>query len=179
MRSVDDHLALALATVRVVRAIDLALPDALDCVLAAATESAVALPAFDNSSMDGYAVVAADLAGASEDAPVVLPVVGDLPAGGARCPPVAGQRRADHDRAPRAAGRRGRRPGRVDRRRHRPGRHHDARRRRARTSAASARTSSPGSRCWLRGRGWPRATSGCSPPPGTTGCGCTRARASS
>ncbi len=81
MRSVDDHLALALATVRVVRAIDLALPDALDCVLAAPTESAVSLPGFDNSSMDGYAVVAADLTGASDAAPVVLPVVGDLPAG--------------------------------------------------------------------------------------------------
>jgi molybdopterin molybdotransferase len=81
MRSVEDHLALALATVRVLPAIELALPDALDCVLAVPTESAVSLPGFDNSSMDGYAVVAADLEGASDGSPVVLPVVGDLPAG--------------------------------------------------------------------------------------------------
>ncbi len=89
MRSVDDHLALALATVRVVPAIDLALSDALDCVLAAPTESAVSLPGFDNSSMDGYAVVAADLDGASDVAPVVLPVVGDLPAGVRQVPAMS------------------------------------------------------------------------------------------
>jgi len=81
MRSVDDHLARALAAVGVLPAIELGLPDALDCVLAALTESAVSLPGFDNSSMDGYAVVAADLQSASDAGPVVLPVVGDLPAG--------------------------------------------------------------------------------------------------
>ncbi len=81
MRSVDDHLAAALGTVRVLPAIDLALPDALDCVLAADVASPVSLPGFDNSSMDGYAVVAADVAGTTGASPVVLPVVGDLPAG--------------------------------------------------------------------------------------------------
>ncbi len=81
MKSVDDHLAEALATVGVLPAIDLTLPDALDCVLAADVASPVSLPGFDNSSMDGYAVVAADVAGATDDGPVVLPVVGDLPAG--------------------------------------------------------------------------------------------------
>ena len=39
------------------------------------------LPPFDNSAMDGYAVRADDVAGASEDDPVVLPVVGDIAAG--------------------------------------------------------------------------------------------------
>lgn len=37
--------------------------------------------AFDNSSMDGYAVVAADLAGATGEHPVQLTVVDDVPAG--------------------------------------------------------------------------------------------------
>jgi molybdopterin molybdotransferase len=39
-------------------------------------------PRFDNSSMDGFAVRAGDLAGASEESPVTLAVVGDMPAGG-------------------------------------------------------------------------------------------------
>jgi molybdopterin molybdotransferase len=40
------------------------------------------VPGFDNSAMDGYAVFAPDVAGASKDAPVVLPVVGESRAGG-------------------------------------------------------------------------------------------------
>ncbi|MBI5709907.1 MAG: molybdopterin molybdotransferase MoeA [Candidatus Eisenbacteria bacterium] len=39
------------------------------------------LPPFDNASMDGYAVRAADCAGASASAPVTLPVAGVIPAG--------------------------------------------------------------------------------------------------
>lgn len=81
MRSVDDHLSDVLAAVHPLPAVDVALPDALDCVLASPVDSAVDLPRFDNSSMDGYAVLAADVASASRSTPVVLPVVGDLPAG--------------------------------------------------------------------------------------------------
>ncbi len=51
------------------------------CVLALDAVAAVALPGFDNSQMDGYAVRAADLAGATPDAPVALPVVAPVPAG--------------------------------------------------------------------------------------------------
>lgn len=43
-------------------------------VLASALVSDIPLPPFDNSQMDGYAVRAADLAGASEAEPVRLPV---------------------------------------------------------------------------------------------------------
>lgn len=89
MRSVDEHLADILAAVHPLPAIDVALPDALDCVLAAPVDSTVDLPRFDNSSMDGYAVVAADVASASEPEPVVLPVVGDLPAGVREVPAMA------------------------------------------------------------------------------------------
>ncbi|MGC1374669.1 MAG: gephyrin-like molybdotransferase Glp [Anaerolineales bacterium] len=39
------------------------------------------LPLFDNSSMDGFAVRAADLADASRAHPLALPVIGDIPAG--------------------------------------------------------------------------------------------------
>jgi molybdopterin molybdotransferase len=43
----------------------------------------VSLPPFDNSSMDGYAVRVADVAGASEEFPAALTVVGDVAAGAA------------------------------------------------------------------------------------------------
>lgn len=44
-------------------------------------------PPFDNSAMDGYAVRAHDLAGATREAPCMLPVIGESRAGGA--PPAA------------------------------------------------------------------------------------------
>ena len=50
-------------------------------VLARDAGAAVALPGFDNSQMDGYAVRSADLAGAAPGAPVTLPVGAPVPAG--------------------------------------------------------------------------------------------------
>jgi molybdopterin molybdotransferase len=41
----------------------------------------LALPVFDNSAMDGYAVRAEDTSGATPEHPVVLPVAEDIPAG--------------------------------------------------------------------------------------------------
>jgi molybdopterin molybdotransferase len=57
------------------------LADCLGLVLAEALVSRIALPPFDNSAMDGYAVRAADVAAASADTPVRLPVGEDIPAG--------------------------------------------------------------------------------------------------
>ena len=81
MITVAEHLSRVLSVVEPLSPLQLGLMDAHGCVL---TEDVVApepLPAFDNSSMDGYAVRAADLAGASEASPVVLPVTGDVAAG--------------------------------------------------------------------------------------------------
>jgi molybdopterin molybdotransferase len=50
-------------------------------VLARPVRSDLDLPRFNNSSMDGFAVRAVDIAGASATAPVLLPVMGDIPAG--------------------------------------------------------------------------------------------------
>src|SRR3954447_15438668 len=55
--------------------------DAVGLVLCEDIVSGVSLPGFDNSAMDGYAVQAADLAGASQDKPITLPVVGEIRAG--------------------------------------------------------------------------------------------------
>ncbi|MFE7407726.1 molybdopterin-binding protein [Isoptericola sp. NPDC057559] len=57
-------------------------------VLARDAVAAVALPGFDNSQMDGYAVRAADLAAATARDPVTLPVAAPVPAG-TRPPPLA------------------------------------------------------------------------------------------
>ncbi|MFB2581528.1 gephyrin-like molybdotransferase Glp [Herbiconiux sp. P15] len=52
-------------------------------VLAHDVVSPSSLPSFDNSQMDGYAVRSADLASASQDAPVSLPVAARVAAGDA------------------------------------------------------------------------------------------------
>ncbi|TDD69577.1 gephyrin-like molybdotransferase Glp [Actinomadura rubrisoli] len=81
MRTVDEHLTDILGSVPVLPPLDLALLEAHGAVLAEPVSAPVPLPPFDNSAMDGYAVVAADIAGATEAEPVVLPVVGDILAG--------------------------------------------------------------------------------------------------
>ncbi|MFG2554105.1 gephyrin-like molybdotransferase Glp [Streptomyces sp. NPDC048581] len=86
--SVDEHLEDILATVRPLEPIELQLLDAQGCVLVDDVTVPVSLPPFDNSSMDGYAVRVADVAGASEEFPAVLEVVGDVAAGQAELLPV-------------------------------------------------------------------------------------------
>jgi molybdopterin molybdotransferase len=76
-----EHLARVLEAVQPLHPIELGLMDAHGCVL---TEDVVApadLPGFDNSAVDGYAVRVADVAAASEQQPVGLPVTGDVAAG--------------------------------------------------------------------------------------------------
>ncbi|MER6573062.1 gephyrin-like molybdotransferase Glp [Streptomyces sp. NPDC001093] len=81
--SVDEHLEDILSTVRPLDPIELQLLDAQGCVLVDDVTVPVSLPPFDNSSMDGYAVRVADVAGASAEFPAVLEVVGDVAAGAA------------------------------------------------------------------------------------------------
>src|SRR5262245_1217559 len=78
---VDVYQSQILAAIRALPPAELALADAEGCVLVEDVTAAVSLPSFDNSSMDGYAVLAADLKDASEQAPVTLPVAGEIAAG--------------------------------------------------------------------------------------------------
>ena len=55
--------------------------ESLNRVLAEEVRASIALPPFDNSAMDGYAVRAADVGSATMGKPVVLEVSGDIPAG--------------------------------------------------------------------------------------------------
>ena len=61
--------------------VEVPIRDALGLVLAERVTAPDAVPPFPNTAMDGYAVRAADTRGASEESPVRLRVVGDLPAG--------------------------------------------------------------------------------------------------
>jgi molybdopterin molybdotransferase len=65
------------------------LGEALGCVLAEDVHAAEDLPPFANSSMDGFALRAADLAGASAERPAALPLAGEVFAGSGRLPTVA------------------------------------------------------------------------------------------
>jgi len=79
--SVEEHLGRILAVLEPLPAYPLPLLEALGLNAAEDVVSPIALPSFDNSAMDGYAVVAADVASADEATPVVLPVVGEIGAG--------------------------------------------------------------------------------------------------
>ena len=120
MIAVEQHLARILDTVRAVPPFDLGVLDAQGCVLAGDVTAQGQLPGFTNSAMDGYAVHAADLEGASPEAPVVLPVVNDIAAGNTNALSLAtGQTMRIMTGAPMPRGRR-RRAHRADRRRGRP-----------------------------------------------------------
>ena len=81
LTSVEAHLAEILGTVRPLAPAELSLADAHGLVLAEDIKASTPLPSFDNSAMDGYAVRVEDVAAASEQAPVTLPVVAEVAAG--------------------------------------------------------------------------------------------------
>lgn len=81
MRSVEEHQRIVLGDARALDAESTSLVDADALVLAESVSASWPLPAFDNSSMDGYAVRAVDVAGATEGQAVRLPVRGDIAAG--------------------------------------------------------------------------------------------------
>jgi len=85
--AVEEAKALIAAALPAPRAQRLALRRALARVLAADLSAAEDLPAFATSAMDGYAVRAAEVAGACAAAPRLLPLAGEIAAGAARAVP--------------------------------------------------------------------------------------------
>ena len=79
--SLDQALAMVLASVEPVSTESVSLSDALGRALAAPLDSPVDHPPWDNSAMDGFAVHAEDVAGATAERPVTLPISDDIPAG--------------------------------------------------------------------------------------------------
>ncbi|HET9895179.1 MAG TPA: gephyrin-like molybdotransferase Glp [Streptosporangiaceae bacterium] len=81
LQSVDSYRDEIIAALTPLPPEDIPVSDADGTVLAADVSAAWPLPGFDNSAMDGYAVIAADVASASKDNPVRLPVAAEVPAG--------------------------------------------------------------------------------------------------
>ena len=81
MLNVEEARRRVLETIRPLEAVEVPLLEALGMTLAEEALAASDIPPFDNSAMDGYAVRAEDVVGATEDNPVELVVLGDLPAG--------------------------------------------------------------------------------------------------
>jgi molybdopterin molybdotransferase len=75
LRKLLDHLPIDIATETI------PILDALDRVIAESPAAPGPLPAFVRSTMDGYAVHAADTFGASESLPAYLTVIGESPMG--------------------------------------------------------------------------------------------------
>jgi molybdopterin molybdotransferase len=81
MMSLDDARARMLEGLAALPTEIVALGDAAGRVLAQDLVSRNTLPPWDNSAMDGFAVIAADTAAATKDAPVRLAVAGEAAAG--------------------------------------------------------------------------------------------------
>ncbi len=78
---VEDYLAKVLSRIEPMQPFEHPLMDAIGLPLAEDVAAPVSLPVFDNSGMDGYAVSFRDVADATEERPVHLPVVGEIAAG--------------------------------------------------------------------------------------------------
>ncbi|GAA1796046.1 molybdopterin molybdotransferase MoeA [Nocardioides hankookensis] len=81
LRSVAEHRARILEAIEPLTDFPQPLMEALGLAAAEDVVAAVDLPSFDNSGMDGYAVRAEDVATATDESPVHLPVVGEIGAG--------------------------------------------------------------------------------------------------
>jgi len=77
----EEARALILARIDLLGEETVALEEALDRTLSAAIASREPIPPFDNTAMDGFAVRSVDLAAATADRPVRLPVVERIEAG--------------------------------------------------------------------------------------------------
>lgn len=82
--TVEQHLDRVLRDLEPLPVFPQPLMDTLGLACAEDVTATVALPSFDNSAMDGYAVLRDDVATATEENPVHLPVVGEIGAGNAQ-----------------------------------------------------------------------------------------------
>ncbi|MBS4728458.1 molybdopterin molybdotransferase MoeA [Mycobacterium sp. SM1] len=81
MRSVEEHQRVVAGLITARPPVAVSLADAVGLVLAEDVVAPVPLPVFDNSAMDGYAVRADEVASATPEHPVKLPVADDIAAG--------------------------------------------------------------------------------------------------
>ena len=78
---VEDYLERVLSRIKPMQPFEHPLMDAIGLPVAEDLHAPISLPVFDNSGMDGYAVAFRDVADATVERPVHLPVVGEIAAG--------------------------------------------------------------------------------------------------
>ena len=81
MRTVVEHQRVVAGLITRKPPATVPLAETLGLALAEDVVAPLSLPGFDNSAMDGYAVMADDVAAATPEQPVLLPVAEDIPAG--------------------------------------------------------------------------------------------------
>jgi molybdopterin molybdotransferase len=81
VRSVDEQLTRVLSGAVRPAPVRVSISEANGLRTAEEVIASRPLPGFDQAAIDGYAVRSVDLVGADEETPVVLPVVGEIPAG--------------------------------------------------------------------------------------------------
>lgn len=81
MIKVEEAVEIVLENTKLLKSENIGILSALDRVLAEDIYAGVDLPSFDNSAMDGYAVIASDTCNALQAEPKALEVVEDLRAG--------------------------------------------------------------------------------------------------
>jgi molybdopterin molybdotransferase len=81
LSTVDEHVERIVESIAPLPPYDQPLLEAVGLPICESVTAPMDLPSFDNSAMDGYAVYFDDVATASEDHPVHLPVVGEMAAG--------------------------------------------------------------------------------------------------
>jgi molybdopterin molybdotransferase len=81
LSTVDEHVERIVESLEPLHPYDQPLLEALGLPVCEDITAPMDLPSFDNSAMDGYAVYFDDVATATEDHPVHLPVVGEMAAG--------------------------------------------------------------------------------------------------
>lgn len=81
MRSVTEQLDLVLGAAVPPRPVRVAISESQGLLCAEEVIASIALPAFDQAAVDGYAVRSTDVRHADEAVPISLPVVGEISAG--------------------------------------------------------------------------------------------------
>ncbi len=81
MIEMDDAIRIVMENTQIIDKTRVGLDDVLGRVLSEDVRSDIDMPPFDKALMDGYALQGADIASASQNTPVILDVIEEIPAG--------------------------------------------------------------------------------------------------
>lgn len=81
MIEMDDAIRIVMENTQIIDKTRVELDDVLGRVLSEDVHSDIDMPPFDKALMDGYALQGADIASASQNTPVILDVIEEIPAG--------------------------------------------------------------------------------------------------